>query len=129
MNLKTLRQQHPTIKARSIKEFLERLEIQGVKIEMEKPKIARGEDPNLKLHFKEYFYKLIDNDIEKAYRIFQDPDDFKAKWRSEPIKLDNAMIQLYYDLFNERVKKTSCAACINNRLFRIRKHLRRYTGR
>jgi len=128
MNLKTLRQQHPQIKARSINEFLERLEISGVKIEMNEPKVVK-KDLNLRLHFKEYFYKLIDNDIEKAYRIFQDQEDFNTAWRKEPLKLDEALIKLYYDLFNEKVKKTSCRSCINNRIYRVRKHLRRYTRR
>ncbi len=120
MNLQQLRKQHPEIQARSKKDFLKKLETQ---------KGIKRVSPGLRLHFKEYFAVLINKDINKAYTIFMDEDKFKKQWSKNGNEIDTAMIKLYYDLFGERVKKTSCVLCIANRVFRIRKYFRRYVGR
>ena len=122
MTLKELRVLYPTIKA-----------VSKVDFENKVRKLNKVVDTNprlkiLQLHFKDYFYTKIDQDIYKAFEIFMDQEDFAQAWNRNS-DMNKMMVKYYNELFRESTKITACQSCINNKLYRIRKHLRRYVIR
>ena len=68
----------------------------------------------------EEIMQLVDCECRiEAYDTFMDDETFRIS-----VKLQDAINKYYTEAFNERIRRTSCAACMRRRITRVRNHIK-----
>jgi len=64
--------------------------------------------------------KLVDCECRiQAYDKFIDDNNFRIS-----VKLQDAINKYYEEAFNERIRRTSCPACMRRRITKVRNHIK-----
>ena len=132
MKLIDMRALYPNIKATSKQDFINKVKMKSnIKVSLG---VGNNADIKIDTELKEMQRKnKVLETVPQSLLLAMSPytncdctlenyDYFMNSLDQVSIETSSALILATYTAFNERVKKSSCSSCLNNRINRLRKH-------